>query len=554
MPVMTFNKGYVERLIGSKLESIAFEDTLWKMGFSVEGSTADEISIEITPNRPDMLDAVGFARAFRLFTGKSKQYEYSLKDRKPELTVKVGNAVKSVRPYIALLTARNLSFTEESLTNLLGATDKFTDTYGRKRKKIAIGIHNLDSVSGSIVYDAYKEGRYVPLGSSKESNYAEVLSSHEKGIRYSEALGKRHNMYPALKDGKGTLALIPILNSERTKVTKATKNLLIDITGQSEYLVSKTADLLASVFMDMGADVGRVEVAYTGSRLVTPVMQSRYIAIGTKRIESELGATVGANAAMAMGNRMGYSTELSGTKVVFGVPSYRVDIINEQDVLEDLLIAYGYDNIAPLPVPSVAQGSAEDIVSYRTRLEDLMLGLGFNQMYNSYLSNDPVNFTMMRHKPSEYAVRIKNPKTEAATLMRTWLLPSLMRNVGMSLNERMPLNVFELDMAFNVEDGKPMESYHLAAVSCSPKANFNDIKAMVDAVCSSIGIAYHTERSENPSFIDGRCARLISDGIDIGAFGEIHPEALSNFKIEEPAIGFEITLPIPAMKRREIEQ
>ncbi len=544
MPVMDFNKRYLEKLIDAKFDSIEFEDILWKMGFTVEGSTEDTISVEITPNRPDMLDAVGFARAFRHFTGKSKEYDYEIKDQKLDVSITVGSNAKKVRPFIASFTVHNINFTEDSLTNLLNATDKFTDTFGRKRKKIAIGIHNLDTVSGNIEYDAYHDSKYVPLNMNKEMKYSEVLSTSEKGMKYKEALKRGTKLYPALHDHKGTLALIPILNSERTKVTTSTKNLLVDITGSSEYLVNKTAELLACSFIDMGATVRKAGIKYPEKVAETPLMDKQTISLTIKRIIGELGVKMSSDSILAMGHRMGYSCTLDGKKITFTVPQYRVDIINEQDVIEDLLIAFGYDNIVPAAVPSINPGASEELTRKRTSIEDLMIGSGYNQMFNSYLSNDTYNFSMMRQNaPTDSAVRIKNPKTDAATVMRTWLTPSLLRNVSLSLNERMPLNVFELDMAFSVKAGMPSEKYHIAAVSCSSKANFNDAKGLAELILSNLGLEYTISDSKNECFIEGRRAGIFHNGKEIGFFGEIHPEVLSNFKIEEPAIGVEITLP-----------
>ena len=126
--------------------------------------------------------------------------------------------------------------------------------------------------------------------------------------------------------------------------------------------------------------------------------------------------------------------------------------------------------------------------------------------------------------------------------MRTWLLPSLLKNLGMSTNDTLPQNVFELDMVFKVKDRKAIESYHLAAVSIDTNTNFNDIKAVVGGLMAALGIDFTISEFKHATFIEGRCAEIMVDGKSVGFFGELHPKVLKNFGIEEPGTAFEIDL------------
>jgi Phenylalanyl-tRNA synthetase beta subunit len=139
-------------------------------------------------------------------------------------------------------------------------------------------------------------------------------------------------------------------------------------------------------------------------------------------------------------------------------------------------------------------------------------------------------------------VQIKGAKTENITMMRTWLLPSLLNILGSSSHESMPQKVFELDLVFNINKDKVIESHHLAGLAVSPKANFNDIKAIVSSLMHALGIEFKVSEEKIGSFIEGRCARIESNSIR-GFFGELHPQVLNNFGIGEPAIAFELELP-----------
>lgn len=384
MPIVTFNKKYLKSLLGSDIDDGKLVEEIGKLGINIEKTERDEISVEISSNRPDMLSAVGFARALQLYFHRSKKYRYLLKDRKPLLEVRVGRNAKKVREFIAAFAVLGVHFTDDSLTELINAMEKFTDTYGRSRKKIAIGMHNLDVIKAPLYYDAYKNESYVPLNHAKPMTFEEVMKNTEKGRKYRETIpDTKEGLYPALKDSIGTLTLIPILNSNRTKVTVSTTNLLLDVTGPSEYMVNKTADMLAAVFMDLGGEIKAVRVSYPEKNAITPLMAEHEMLIPVQLIESDIGVKIGPNNAASLASKMGYNAVYIGKKVRFVVPAYRLDVINEQDVIEDIAIAYGYDYINPVPVRSVLAGALTGATIFRSDLADMMLGLGFNQMINS---------------------------------------------------------------------------------------------------------------------------------------------------------------------------
>jgi phenylalanyl-tRNA synthetase beta chain len=225
------------------------------------------------------------------------------------------------------------------------------------------------------------------------------------------------------------------------------------------------------------------------------------------------------------------------------VPEYRLDIINEQDIIEDIAIAYGYEYINPVPVPSIGAGVLESRESLFEKASEALVGMGFSEAMNSYLSNSATNFAKMSRKPAEdEAVTIKDAKSANIEMLRTALLPSLLSNLSLSRHEKMPQRMFELDMAFHVKDKRPVESYHAAAVSLDSSSNFNYSKSVVTALLHVLGAAFDVKAATDPSFIDGRCAAVVAKGKQIGVFGELHPRVLRSFGIEEPAVAFEIDL------------
>jgi phenylalanyl-tRNA synthetase beta chain len=549
MPVVTFNKKYLLKLMSMSLSDGELTTQLHKLGFSTERIDKEEISLEITPNRPDLYSAVGLARSLKNFMHRSKKLIYQIKEENPVLEINVGKEISKIRPFIASMAVYDLNLDEIALTDIINFTEKLCDTYGRSRKKIAIGLHDLDQIETPLYYNAYLDEKFIPLNDKKERSFSEVLKSTEKGNKYGAIIKDASKRYPALKDNNGVIALIPILNSDRTKVTTKTKNILVDITGIYEDSVNKTADMIAAIFMDLGAGVKKVEINYSGKTVMTPLLPIRYITLPFAMTESEIGVSIGFNNVISLANKMGYEAALTGKDVRFRVPTYRMDIINEQDVVEDIAIAYGYDYIQPVPIPSTQKGELEQSTIFFEELSNAMVGIGFSESMNTYLTNEEANFDKMRVKKSVVtspngteSIKLKNAKAQSITMMRTWLLPSLLHDLGISRHEKMPQKIFELDMAFKLEKKVPKEDYHLAGVSVDPKSNFNYIKGVIERIGYSFNMEFKVEKYSHPSFIDGRCAKIML-GKDIFCFfGELHPEVLSNFGIEEPASAFEIDL------------
>ncbi len=551
MPVVTFSKKYLSRLLSVKMTEKELIGHIGRFGCNVERSEGDEISIEVSPNRPDLFGAVGFARSLKNFIHRSKKLGYGLEDKEPIFTVGVGSEAGAIRPYIACLVALNLKLNEDALTDIINFTEKLCETYGRARKKIAIGIHDLDRIEPPLHYNAYLDEKYTPLGEKAERYFSDVVESTEKGKRYGYTIGSQAEgklRYPALKDSRGAISLIPILNSERTRVTTKTSDVFVDITGMHEASINKISDLLAAMFMDMGAQIKRVEIAYPGKNLLTPSLEARQIRIPLGLAESEIGVEIGPSNMISLANKMGYEAALLGNGIRFSVPEYRLDVINEQDIVEDIAIAYGYDYIQPVPILSRMQGGLDPSETLLDSLSEAMVGMGFSEVMNSYLTNEESNFTEMSiadakaylaASGADY-IRLKNAKAQTLTMMRTWALPSLLRNIALSRHEGMPQKLFELDFAFTLEKGIPREDRHLACVHADSGSNFNDMKAVVGAIAYFLGLAFGTAPKDHPSFIKGRCAKITLGKKEIGIFGELHPQVLNNLGIEEPASAMEI--------------
>jgi phenylalanyl-tRNA synthetase beta chain len=542
MAVVTFS---LKDLKDSGISIEALKDLVPRIGMEIEAASEDEVAIDITPNRPDLLDFTGLIRALNFFSEKKvpKENGYTLKDSKA-VEISVTKNVSKIRPYIVGLVARKVDLSGDKLKYLINFTEKLSDTYGRKRMKFSTGIYNLDLIKGNLTYDAAKDKPFAPLGFQNEMGFSEILEKHPKGIAYGSIVKDSTGNIPFLSDSEKVLSMIPITNSESTKVTNATKNLFIDVTGTSLASVQQVANLLACSLLDSGAEVSQCMIKYDDSEMLSPRLEAKEVQVKGTKISKTLGIAIDLGDAITMANKMGHSAARYGNTLLVKVPPYRLDVLNDQDIIEDLAIGYGYDNISPLPIMGFSDGLPEELREFTDSVALFMVGSGFSEALNTYLTNERINSESMRraYKKGE-TVGIAYAKTENITMLRTDILPCLLKSLSYSAHEKMPQKLFEIGSVFSMDNSKPLESHHLAFVSEHSKADFSEAKSTVLAILNNLGIRdLEIKKFDDKAFIEGRCAQVASKGRHVAVFGELHPAVLSNFNLEEPTIGAEVTL------------
>ncbi|MEK6847137.1 MAG: phenylalanine--tRNA ligase subunit beta, partial [Nanoarchaeota archaeon] len=195
------------------------EEKINLFGTPIDSLTSEEIEIEISPNRPDLLSLYNYLRAFKAFIGKEKGLK-KYKINKPEKNYKiiVDKSVKEIRPCTVCAIVKSLLLTEEKIKDIINMQEKLAFTVGRNRKKMAIGIYPLNKINLPIRYTAKepKEIKYQPLGAQQELTASEILLLHPTGRKYAHLLDNTKK-YPIFIDANNqVLSMPPIINSEQT--------------------------------------------------------------------------------------------------------------------------------------------------------------------------------------------------------------------------------------------------------------------------------------------------------------------------------------------------
>ncbi len=533
MAVVEFEKKELEKLVGKKLGDKDYSDVLTMIGCPLEKIDSKKVWYEISPNRPDLYGIEGFARAARNFTGLSKSIpQYTVEKPKTNLVAQKVEA----RPHVVAAIVRNVNLTEEILLPLIQLQEKLHDTLGRKRKKVAIGIHDLDKVTPPFRYIAANpDTKFVPLEAKSEMSMKDILKKHPKGKGYAH-LVEGYSKWPLIIDKNDhVLSFPPIINGNLTKLSENTRNLFIDVTGTSEIAVNQALNILVTSLADRKA---RIEAVKIGNK-TTPKLAPKRMKLDISYANRLLGTNLDKNKVKGLLTKM--CIGFDGSSAI--VPAYRTDIMHQIDIVEELAIATGYANFEPQLPRVVTVAKRDQLNEFSYFLRKIAIGLGLQEVASMILSNREVQFKKMQLE-EEPLCETQNPLTVECTACRKRLLPSMLNVLGNNKHREYPQPIFEIgDVVYpdpSQETGARHER-HLAVCISDTVVNYEQIVSVLDTFMMNLGVNYKLTRAENNSFMPGRAAEIFI-GTKIGIIGEVHPQVLENFGIEKPVIAFELNL------------
>ena len=533
MTIITLPYTYLTALVGTDKETIL--DRLPMIGSDIERIEDDHADVEFFPDRPDLFSTEGVARAMRGFLGiETGPVTYEVKPSGVSFTI--DPALKEIRPFLGSAVIRGLSLSEEAIQSLMGLQEALHWAVGRGRKKVAIGLHDLDRITPPFRYCAAEKSRaFVPLDFTEPMTMEQMLDEHPKGRAFAH-LVRDHPLYPLIVDAEDRVCSFPpIINGDLTRVTTETKNILLDTTGTDRKAVDVAVKIVCAALVEAGGTVESVTIDGVESPDLTPSIRTVSVEEGNRL----LGLSLTAQETAALLEKMRFGATPEGTdRVRVEVPCYRADIMHDWDIFEDVAIGYGYENFdATLPETStIGEQSQVSVIGGAVR--EIMTGLGYHEVMPFTLTSETVTFDLMQRERSPAALHLLHPITEDQTIVRTDLLPLLLELLQMNRYRELPQRLF---CTGDVVEG--ISTHQKAAtVSCHGAADFSEAYAVADALCRDLGLPYTTAESTDPAFIDGRRGEIIVDGNPVGVFGEISPRVILGFELDHPIAAVELDL------------
>lgn len=534
---------------------------------------APQLKIEIPANRYDMLCFEGIALMLKIFLGKNPLPNYRLVEPKSGKleTLTISPETTKIRPYVSGAILRNIKFTQASYDSFISLQDKLHANLARNRTLVAIGTHDLDTIKGPFTYEALppKDIKFVPLNKTKEMNAEEMMTFYETDKHLAKFLPiiRDSPVYPVIYDSNRVVcSMPPIINGDHSKITLNTRNVFFDITGTDRTKLEIVNNIMVAMFSQYCDEPFTIEPIqiiseHNGETRITPNISPRTVEAEVDYIQSCCGlddTEASAQNICDLLTKMCYTAKPSPTDpniVQVSVPPTRADVLHQCDIMEDVAVAYGFNKL-PRTSPNKSSTIAKPLMVNKfgdlIRLEAAMAG--WSEVMPLILCSHDENFAWLNRKDDgTTAVKLANPKTAEYQVVRTSLLPGLLKTIRENKKHSVPIKVFEVaDVAFKAPEleRKSRNERHFAAAWYGKTSGFEVVHGLLDRVLLMLKTAFVTheeglegkkvdgywiEEIDEPTFFAGHAAgiflRIGGKEVRIGEFGILHPTVLEKFEL-----------------------
>ncbi|KAF4123255.1 phenylalanyl-tRNA synthetase beta chain [Geosmithia morbida] len=596
MPTIGVDKYRLFDALGQKFTTEEFEDLCFEFGIELDEDTENDdrpivdgvqepaqLKIEIPANRYDMLCFEGIALNLNIFRGRTSPPNFRVVAPKSEeqQTIYVKPEVAQIRPLVAGAVLRGIKFTKERYESFISLQDKLHSNLARNRTLVAIGTHDLDTIQGPFTYEALtpKDIRFVPLNQTREMNGEELMAFYEDDRNLGRFLHivRDSPVYPVIYDSKRTVcSLPPIINSNHSKITLDTTNVFIEMTATDATKLQIVTDMMVTMFSEYCSEPFTVEPVrivseHNNQSRVTPSLNPRVAQADIDYLNSCTGLTEAPEALCKLLRKMAYEAKQSSSnpKVLdVSVPVTRPDVLHQCDIMEDLAVCYGFNNL-PRTAPSRSATVGAPLLVNKlgdiVRVESAMAG--WSEVMPLILCSHEENFAWLnREDDGTTAIRLANPKTLEYQMVRTSLLPGLLKTLRENKGHSVPMKIFEVsDVGFKDEtvERRARNERHFAAAWCGKTSGFEVVHGLLDRILLMLRIpflpelqgdkankadGYWIEELNEDTFFPGHAAavhfRLAGKERRIGEFGILHPSVLEKFDLRYPVSTLEINLEV----------
>jgi phenylalanyl-tRNA synthetase beta chain len=387
------------------------------------------------------------------------------------------------------------------------------------------------------------------------------LYATDSHLRSYLGIIRDHPRYPVIRDSAGVvLSMPPIINGEHSKITVETKNVFIECTATDLNKAKIVLDTIVCMFSQYCAEqytVEGVRVVYPDDHsTIYPELPYRMETVPIAKINRAIGINESADRIADLLTRMCLKSVAvdDGRSVQVEIPPSRHDVIHACDIIEDVAIAFGYNNVERR-VPNTNCIAEQFALNKLTDLlREGIAAAGFTECLTFALcSRDDIATRLKRDIGETGAVHIANPKTLEFQVARTTLLPGILKTLACNKSMPLPLKLFEIsDIVFKdaLRDVGARNQRRLCAVYCDTASGFEVVHGLLDRMMQLLDVPLCTQEGgyrlrpvNDPAYFPSRCADVVINGNEtIGRIGVLHPDVLSAFELTLPCSTFEINI------------
>ncbi len=547
MPTISVKQNLLRRLVESRgrvhdVEDLAFRLPL--MGTDIDTCDEDVLDIEIFPDRPDLLSPETLFHGMMPFLHDSPPSP-RLAVKPGTISMRVAPELSDIRPVILGAVVRGLELDEDIIKRLMDHQEKLHFALGRGRKRASIGVHDLSTLEPPFRVEAVERSHsFIPLAMDEEMTIDEILEKHPKGVDYAHLLDGMDKVPIIFDSNDAVLSFPPIINGDHTTVTEKTRDIFIDVTGLDLRACEASLMLICLQLSVLGGQVESVRVTTCEGKdwsiNGTPIEHK----VERVLVEGILGNSFSDDEIEEAIRRMGgqYKGDMSGVLSIL-MPRWRFDILHPIDLVEEVAIGHGYDDLAydvpKAPLTAIPRQGGH----LRRRIREALQGLGLIQIQSLTLSNDSDQFTSMRWKKDGAITRMTNPITTEHTILRQNILPGLLRLLAANRHHDLPQGVYELGTVVIDHTNRDRFAFLVAEKS----GGFASLRGRIQALMRDLGCQDWTlEVLEGGPWLEGRSASIIVNGITVGECGELDPHVSESFDLNVPMSGAQIDVQLLA--------
>lgn len=571
---------YDQSINTKKLDDLCFDFGL-ELEEALEDNGKITYKIEVGSNRYDLLCVEGIVRSLLVYQGYIKLPKFlkyspecveSLtssmsKSSLQKLTIDASKL--DYRPFCVAAVLKNITLDQERYDSFIDLQEKLHQNLGRKRSLFAIGTHDLDKVQGPFKYVGIdpRNIKFVPLNETNEFTAMQLMEKYstESHLKPYLPLIKDKPVFPVIYDANNVvLSMPPIINGNKSRIELTTKNILIEVTGSDMTKINIALDTMVTMFLqycsapyDKVAEC--VEISTEKGNIWSPSLKYRSEVIHVKEIIRKIGVEFECNQIIHLLEKMGLSSKANGNdEIIVSIGPSRHDILHTCDIIEDVAIAYGINNI-PKNIPktisthnksTVAINSLSDYIRSLRCLSEFMEACTF-----VLVAKDDISKKMRKsiEETKVQMIEIANPKTSEFQAARTTLIPGLLKTLKENRHMALPIKLFEISDVVLKDSSQDTGAKNQRRLCCLVYDNVSDMAGMqgvIDGIMKELGVpfknvkndGYQYIKMENETYLPGRCGEIKVFGIPIGEIGILHPEVVKNFDLKCPCVAVEVAI------------
>lgn len=390
-----------------------------------------------------------------------------------------------------------------------------------------------------IIVRKAKNGEKIKLLDEKEYELSDndlVIADKSKPVALAGVMGG----FDSAINVKTTTIVLESANFNSSDIRKT--RMRHNISTESSYRFERDIDTnLADVAMARAIELVK---KYGGKKVNVSAMTDVYpkkvkpwqVKLDQNYANRLLGENIPVSKMKTILENLGIQAKSVKNNLVCEIPTVRIDLRTQEDLIEEIGRIFGYENIREQPLSAEVKTPPQNAKrDFENKLRDVLVGLGFSEVMNySFYSKEDIEKCNLGE---EGHIEVSNPLSLDQQYLRRALIPNLLKNIELNLKNFSEVQIFEIGKKFKEKNGAMVEISILNGMLANDsKIPFFELKGKLEALLNGLShknIKFEAICPDHKIWNPARVARIFIDGKKIGKIGEINPQVLKRYSIKK---------------------